>query len=322
MKKIFLAAFIFLGFSFFLTAQTAEPSKQKTSFYLELKSSYKNQIFRDYLFDSPDLLNSRLDWDADYLFYLGLTGGMKIKGLELFVSTDFTLPFECGHMYDSDWRTPGMKTNFSISDLYPAFGNDSLIGIKYHFLPGKNQAEFFISPVLIISNSYMRYNAKNTIGWCGDIKHTGLTQNYPWDSEYATKWRKYGIDLTNNITSVFCGLELSKKIRAFEAAGGILVSPYTYIFSIDHHLNSGEGKYYLMIQEAWFSVLDFYLSTGYSINKKNQIILSAQYSFCPRIDGEMYFGYNATNYELTIDISGFSFNKFTTTLSWRLSFGD
>lgn len=319
MKKIFFSAFIILIISSLLPAQTAEPSNKKISFYLQLDSAYKNQLFKDYLFDSPEVLNSRLDWDSDYLFTLGLTGGMKIGGVELFISSSFCLPFECGHMYDSDWRTVGLKTNYSISDLYTAFGNDSLIGLKYHFLPGKNQAGFFISPVLLVSNSYIKYNAKNTIGWCGDVGHTGLSQNYSWDSPYATKWRKYGIDLTNNITSVFCGIEFSKTIWAFEANAGVLVSPYTYIFSVDHHLNSGEGHYYMMIQEAVFSVLDFYFSGAYSINKRNAIILGASYSFSPRTDGDFYFGYYKTDYELSIDISGFDFKKFTTTLSWRIS---
>ena len=322
MKKLFFAAFTFLIFSCLLTAQTADPANHKISFYLEFNSYYKNQLFKDYLFDSPGVINSRLDWEADYLFNLGLTGGIKTSRAELFISTSFCLPFECGHMYDSDWRTVGMKTNYSLSDLYTAFGNDSLIGFKYKFSPGKNQSGFFISPVIVVSNSYISYNAKNTIGWCGDIKHTGLSQNYPWDSPYATKWRKYGVDLTNNITSVFCGLELAKKISAFEIKGGVLVSPYTYIFSTDHHLNSGDGQYYRMIQEAWFSVFDFYLSTGYSINKNNAIILSTDYSFCPRKDGKMYYGYSKTDYELTIDISSFSFKKLNAGLSWRLTFGN
>lgn len=319
MKKIFGFGFIFLIFSFNIWGQAEQATDKDLSFYLQLDSSYKNQVFKDYYFESPDRLKSRLDWESDYLFNLGLAVGIKIRGWEFFLSSQFSLPFECGKMYDSDWKTPGMKTNYSTSDLYTAFGNDSLLGIKYNFPLEKTHTKFYFSPEIIISNSYIRYNAKSTIGWCGDISHTHLSQDYPWDSPYATKWRKYGIDLTNNITCLFAGLEVSNYTGAFITKAGLLFSPYIYIFSIDHHIKKEPG-YYMMIQEASVAVWDFYLKTGYAINKKNSIILAFDYSFCPGIDGSVYRGFTKDKFEKALETSSFSFKKFTTTLSWQISF--
>ncbi len=318
MKKNLLILIIIFIFALKGFTQSAI-SSDNTFFYLELNSSYNKESLNDYLISTTGKTNSLLEWQADYLLREGLTAGVKHKKLEASLSAQFALPLKCGKMYDSDWREVGIKTNYSTSDLFAGFGCDSTLSIKYHLTLG-NQLPFFISPVAAVSNSFIKYHAKNTIGWCGDIAHTHLKEHHSWDSEYAKKVKKYGIDFTNNITSIFCGVEGVARFGNFTTNAGVLVSPFTFIFSIDHHLNKEEGHYYQMIQKPVFSVWDFYAGCGYSINQKNEIILSADYSFCPKISGDFYYGYYKIDNIIADETSQFSFSKFALTLSWRFIF--
>lgn len=316
MKKIFVIAIAFYIFSLPLTAKNALP--ENPHFYLQIISSYNKEAIDYFVIDTNGKTNSKLEWQSDYLFKEGIKAGYKIKQLEVNLKALFALPFECGKMYDSDWRITDIKTNYSKSDLFAKFGADTSLGIKYNFELAGKSASFFISPVLVISNSFISLAAKNTIGWCGDIWHTGLDQHQSWDSPYAKKVKKYGIDFKNNITSIFCGLEGSAFIKDFSINAGLLASPFTYIFSIDHHLNKEEGHYYQLIQKAYFAVWDFYASLGWSLNDKNSIILGTDFSFCPVIPGELYFGYYKIDNIIADETSSFSFNKLAITLSWRI----
>ncbi len=320
MKKAFFTIIIFFISSLFIAVHSAELTNQKILFFLEVNSSYNKESLNDYLIETTGKTNSLLEWNADYLFREGITGGMQSGNLVLALSVNFPLPFECGKMYDSDWRTTGIKTNYSTSDLFAGFGCDTTFSIKYNFQLAQNKFCWYVSPVISVSNSFIKYQAKNTICWCGDIAHTHMDQNYSWDSQYAKKVKKYGIDFTNNITSLFCGLEGSIQIQNFTANVGTLASPFTYIFSIDHHLNKEEGHYYQMIQKAVFSVWDLYAGCGYLINQKNEILLSADYSFCPKIPGDFYYGYYKIDHIIADETSRFSFTKFSLTLSWRFIF--
>ena len=320
MKKYFLAILIFFSFSSIFSAQENLQKEPSPAFHIELNSSYCNETRNYYVIETTGKTNSLLEWNADYLFKEGITGGMKIGNWELNLSTQFCLPFECGKMYDSDWYVPQIKTNLSKSDLFTAFGNDTKLTLKYSFELGKTGSNFFVSPVVFISNSFIRLEARNTIGWCGDMGHTHLDQHYPWNSEYAKKVKKYGINLTNNITSVFCGAELKKQFGPLITNIGALISPFTYIFSIDHHLNKEEGNYYQMIQKALFKAWDFYGGIGYSINNKNTILLGADYNICPVIPGELYYGYYKIDHIIADETSRFSYNIFSLTLSWQYLF--
>ena len=317
MKKSYFFVLIFFVFSSVISAQTEQ--SQNLSFYIELNSSYNHESRNDYVIATSGRINSLLEWNATYLFKEGITAGVKPGRWEFYVSTQFALPLECGKMYDSDWYVRDIKTNYSKSNLFTAFGLDAALGAKYHFLLGQNDWRFYISPQLAVTNSYIIFNAKNTIGWCGDIGHTH-TGNYAWDSEYAVIKRKYGIDLRNNITSVLLGLELSKYFGPAFVNAGALAAPFTYIFSVDHHLNKEGGRWYQMIQKAYFTQWNFYGTLGYSINNHHAIILKADYSFCPAVGGELYDGYYKVENIVTEEKSGFEFQKVGVSVSWRYTF--
>ena len=326
MKKISFCFFVFLisliTSKLYCTEtanQNASAASQKIDFSVGTKTSYNNEKRSYCVIDETGKLNSMLEWQSDYLFKFGVDGNLKIGMLEIFSSLVFPLPLNCGKMYDSDWRTAGIKTNFSKSDLFTDFGCDALFGFKYNFKAVLNNFKFFISPVIAVSNSYISLKAKNTIGWCGDTAHTHLEKNYPWNSEYSKKVKKYGIDFKNNITSVFCGVEVSKQFNSFWANIGVLSSPYTYIISVDHHLNKEEGYFYQLIQKSYFLFWDFYATTGYSINKKNMLLLFIDYSFCPEINGDFYYGWFKTENIIADETSSFSYKSFSLCFSWKIN---
>lgn len=310
MKKIFFSLILFFIFSSFLPAQGT---------YIELITAYNKESYNDYLIATSGKTNSLLEYKADYLFKEGLKANLEIRNFEINLSALFTLPFKCGDMYDSDWRASGIKTNYSHSDLYAGLGCDLILGLKYRFEIPAGNIDIFISPALVLSNSFISLKAKNTIGWCGDITHTHLDRHYSWDSPYAKKVKKYGINYCNNMTSIFCGLEASLKYKNFFSSAGALVSPFTYILAVDHHLNKEEGNWYQMIQKSSFAVWDFYASLGWSVNDKHSILLGADFSFCPEIPGDFYYGYFMTENIIADESSRFSFSKLAITISWRIA---
>ena len=320
MKKYFSIILISFIFSSLLNAQVSLQKKHKPAFYIELNSSYNNETRNYYLIETTGNTNSLLEWKSNYLFKEGIAGGIAIRNLEINLYTQFSLPFECGKMYDSDWRTVGIKTNYSTSDLFTALGNDTKFSLKYNFQLGEESNNFFVSPIVCISNSFIKFNAKNTVGWCGDTGHTHLQQDYPWNSEVAKKVNKYGIDFTNNITSILCGVGFEKQIGPFIVNTGALISPFTYILSIDHHLNKEDGQYYQLIQKALFKEWDFFGNFGYSINNNNTILLCVDYNFCPVIPGDFYYGYFKIENIIAEQTSRFSFKKLSVTFIWKYSF--
>lgn len=327
-NRLFRFVILLIASTCFQSVYSSEKN-DKILFRTQIDSYYCKQKLEYSIID--DVLhkeNSRLEWEADYLFKLGVAGDLQIKNLDIFCSASFPLPLECGKMYDSDWRTTGIRTNLSKSDLFINSGIDAVLGIKYNFEIsrkwdlGKSNTDFHfnISPLVNITNSFIKLEAKNTIGWCGDRGHTHLDRDYSWDSEYAKKVKKYGIDLTNNITSIFCGVEFSAVVKDIQVNAGFLISPYTYILSIDHHLNKEEGTFYQLVQKAYFKTMELYAAAGYSINKRNQLSLSVDYSFCPTINGDFYYGWFQIENILADETSRFSFSKFSLSLSWQIIF--
>lgn len=295
-------------------------SNQKSNFSVEIQTSYNNEKRNYCVIDESGKLNSMLEWQSDYLFKLGVVGNLKIGMLEIFSSVAFPLPLNCGKMYDSDWRTTGIKTNFSESDLFTDFGFDAVFGFKYNLKACVKNFNLFISPVIAVSNSFISLKAKNTIGWCGDTNHTHLEKNYPWNSEYAKKVKKYGIDFKNNITSVFLGIEIEKQFGRFYTGTGVLTSPYTYILSVDHHLNKEDGNYYQLVQKSFFSVWDFYICAKYFLSSKSLISFTADYSFCPPVIGDFYFGYFKIENIIADETSRFDFSKLSFSISLEILF--
>ena len=116
MKK-FIFCLTFLIVSSFISKTFCQDNEgaQKHIFNASVTTAYSHEKYEYSLIDVKGKENSRLEWEADYLFKLGLRGAFKYQSFEVFASALFPLPFDCGKMYDSDWRTEGIKTNLSIN---------------------------------------------------------------------------------------------------------------------------------------------------------------------------------------------------------------
>ncbi|MCR4733481.1 MAG: omptin family outer membrane protease [Treponema sp.] len=259
-------------------------------------------------------LNSQLDWDASYLFKTGARFQFNYKNLILNTSNLFALPFECGYMYDSDWYTEGIKTNYAKRTLSTDLYYDLNIELKYKFIFNHN---FSIIPIISYNFCYISFRSAGTIAYCGDSAHTGLFDDYPWDSEYAVQVEQYGIDVLNKISIFYLGSDLEKNIDNFTFGLKMLVSPFIYISSLDHHLNASGGRYYLLIHRALFYSFNMNLSCSYMINKKNELILSTNFSYLPDITGYFYMG-KEKNADNLASGTKFSFTKFSVNLGWRI----
>ncbi|MCR4952519.1 MAG: hypothetical protein K6A43_00455 [Treponema sp.] len=275
--------------------------------------SYSNQSFVDKIYNG-DYMNSMLEWNASYLFKAGVGADVQAENLIFSTVAKLNIPAKCGIQYDSDWRTEGIKTNYSTGNLYNQFGIDVYAQIKYKFeLP----FEFSVLPVISFKNDYVQLQAKDIYCWCGDSAHTGLWDDYSWDSEYAKYVKKYGIDLNTNILSFYFGAQIQKSFEHFYLGFSAQISPYTYIFSVDHHLGKTGGTYYQMEQIALFWAWIFDFSSGYFINKHNSLNLNVSANFCPETRGNLYNGYNKIGKYLLNETSSFAFSMFLIDFYWK-----
>lgn len=304
---------------FFLTFVTAffTPNfVHSFSFSVSPVITYSKESITDKIYDG-DYLHSMLEWESFYIFKAGAAAEIEHKNLSFQSSAKFNLPLKCGLQYDSDWYTPGIKTNFSTGNLYTSLGFDINFELKYKFnLP----FGFSVFPVTSFYSSYVQLEAQDIYSWCGDAAHTGLNQDYSWDSEYAKRVKKYGINL-NSLTTLVCfGAEIKKDFEKFYLDTKILVAPYLSIISVDHHLGKDGGKYYQMEHEAFFTAWNFDFTGGYFINKHNSINLNLNVNFCPEIQGKLFFGWFKIGKVLAPETSTFQFTKFSANLFWQYTF--
>ena len=277
--------------------------------------SYNNDTFIYSIYDGP-YINSQLEWKSSYLFKLGINTEINYKNLIFDISNAAAIPLNCGTMYDSDWFTENIKTDLSKSDLKADFCYDLELNLKYRFELKNN---YSIVPNISFNYSYTSLKADNTIGWCGDRSHTGLSEDYPWNSEYAVTVNKYGIDFYNHTIIFFCGCGIEKKINKFQINFDAAISPYIFISTIDHHLNNSKGRYFLLMQEAFFSAVNLELTCSYNITEKNRLCITPAFYYCPEIRGVFYLGKEKAKNNLADQPCSFSFNKFSITISYTVN---
>ena len=308
MKKLFVVIFVFF-FPFLVFG------REDFSLAVEPRLSYNNNTITYKIYDPLGAKNSQLDWESQYLIKAGVGVSAVFNKITLDGLLLFDLPFRTGVMYDSDWRTVGLKTNLSEHELFAGFGCDFKLEFKYDFsLP----ADFFVSPVVSLQNYYSSFNAKNTIGRCGDTAHTHLEQNYAWNSEHSKKVKKYGIDYYCENVIFFGGLQLQKDLDNFSFKLKALVSLYNYVFSVDHHLNKEDGTYYQLIQKSILSVQEYSVLCSYAINEKNSFNLGFSYSFCPERPADFYYGYFITDNIIADETAGLEFTRMSVNAGWQI----
>lgn len=286
------------------------------SFSVEPNFSFNNDSLTYKIYDGTRV-NSQLDWNASYLFKAGIGLNFEIENLIVSNANLFSLPLKCGIMYDSDWYTEGIKTNLSVHDLQTDFCYDFSLDLKYRFSVPQN---FYFYQVLSLKNFYSQFRAKEGTGWCGDMAHTGLDEDHPWNSEFNVCVEKNGINLDNTISAFFLGLEIQKDFDRFFFDVAFLTAPFVYISSLDHHLNAEGGRYYLLIQNAFFSCYEVDIKSGIHLNKKNVLKFSTDLSFSPELKGVLYFGKKRSNEELADETASFSLKKSSVSVIWNIIF--
>ena len=305
-KSIALIIFIFL-FSFAEKLNAISASFSPVISYNNNSSAYA-------IYDEK-IKNSLLEWNASYFAKAGYEAKFNFGAFSLSNTTLFNLPLKCGNQYDSDWRTQNIKTNYSTGDLYTDFGFDFEVEIKYQF---KAAETFYIFPLLAFKNYYTQFRAKNIWAWCGDTYHTGLGQNVEWNDAASVRVKKYGIDLYSEIAAFYLGFELEKTFGPLALGTKVLLSPYTFMLNVDHHLNKEEGHWYQLIEKAVFKTWDFSLYAEYEVKAKNFINLAINTTFCPQTPGDFYFGYFDIENIIADETSTFGFSFFSIKMGWRI----
>ncbi len=313
-KKFLLSSLIFLfAGTNLLFASNVHPEKSESKLFLLPLISYSNNSTVYNIYDTDGNLNSRLEWQEKYNF--GLGAGLLFEHRQLFFKAGvvFSLPFECGSMYDSDWRTIGLKTNLSKGALFSSFGTTVDMQIGWNFLL-KNS--FYISPLVCLRERFSIVKAKNLIGYCGDTYHTGLSKDISWDDPKAKKVRKYGIDLYSSLTCFFSGLRIGKAFDKLDFNLSFLISPLSLFLCIDHHLNKEEGSWYQLSQKT--IVLDFETAVEYDISQNLAFNASLNYNFCPDRPGDFYFGYFAVENIKADEGCSLKFSTFNLNLGFKI----
>lgn len=248
--------------------------------------SYSNEQIKYNIYNTNGNLNSCLEWQADYLLKTGVAFSIQNTNFKFSVLTLFDLPFRCGNMQDSDWRSEKIKTNFCKGELYSGFGFDLEFNFEYSIRLNDN---FCIMPQILITNSYTSFKSKKVTGWCGDMTHTNLPYNVAWNDESSKKVRKYGIDLYNNLTCLYFGIAMEQTWSNIKLGVSAKISPFSNIICIDHHLNKEEGHFYQLIVNPISSKFDLW--TILTLDKIFSIHLLTTYSLNPDTFGDFYFGY-------------------------------
>ena len=208
-------------------------------------SSFEEAYYYDNSLDYSDNLCSLLEWKQNPSFIVGLKTDINLKNFSWFIDFSTKFPMKCGYMYDSDYWENGIKFNYSINENYlnGAFSIDS--GFSY-FIKIHN---FLITPSIFGSYSYIFFSAKNGYGWYAGSADSSDGQVHSWDSSYAHyypdgKYHLAGVDYKNQTFYFMFGLDFSRIFfEKWQPTLGLYVSPFTYVYVIDHHLGKTSNFY-------------------------------------------------------------------------------
>lgn len=269
----------------------------------------------EYIFSpSGKRIVSYLEWKATPLIQAGLEVSYTGKILELSLGGDYSLPIECGQMFDSDWISSGLKTTYSIHKI------NSVCNYDFYIETGLNIPikKITITPGITWNYYFDHFHAHDGYGWYGGEAYSKNGEDNSWDSPYARKAKKlYPIDLTRKAYDVFFGFKLSfAPINLLSFSLGSYLALYTKVHSYDYHFgkpNTLNDFSFNEIQEDCLSRFKETLSISYTFSKYFAVNLKASYLFGMLIKGELY-----DDDELTTQKSGSDISSFNVKLSLSL----
>lgn len=280
-------------------------SETKLSFSLQpntsLVFSQHDEIFYSSIGKEKPV--SLLEWKSKPLWSIGIDATIAIKNLSLKTGFSYAIPIRCGEMHDSDFETfSGMKYCYSINELYSNLNLNFFLDLNYEI----NLAGFFsISPIISLQYNYDNFQAKNGYGWYG--METASHPLVEWDdsrAKYYAKGKLNGVDFYRHSFFTFCGLGCDFNISRFIIGFDILMSPYTYFQTMDHHLSKSGGYHVLQKQSSSFTHYTIGGSISYKINEQFSPQIEINYISGSTIKGKLYSDIYSGQMELTDQKSG------------------
>lgn len=280
-------------------------STAKISFSLEpntiLNFSQHDEIFYSSIGKEKPV--SLLEWKSKPLWSIGIDATIAIKNLSLKTGFSYAIPIRCGEMHDSDFETfSGMKYCYSINELYSKSNFNTLLELDYKIVL---TSFFSISPIISLQYNYDNFQAKNGYGWYG--METASHPLVEWDdsrAKYYAKGKLNGVDFYRHSFFTFCGLGCDFNISRFIIGFDILMSPYTYFQTMDHHLSKSGGYHVLQKQSSSFTHYTLGGSISYKINEQFSPQIEINYISGSTIKGKLYSDIYSGQMELTDQKSG------------------
>ena len=267
----------------------AESDEKRFSLFVEPTAGFKEGTYGEYIYTSVSISEplSYLEWNLNPLWTLGLNFHGKYKNFGFNLNTSFGLPSQCGTMYDSDWDIfKDLKVMYSINEVYSSLNFDGFLDVFYDF----DFSSFFsISPFCSLYYSYSSLSAKNGYGWYGTDIYSLNHNEVSWDdpnARFFSKGKLFGIDFLRHSFFTFFGLMLRIEYDRLCLSSGFMISPFSYFYTDDHHLNRKNGYHFIEIQKAFWADyrLDFEILVR--LTKKINLLNHIQFLFGKNVFGD------------------------------------
>lgn len=307
--------FISFIFVFIISAASLFSDEWKNDFLLEFTPYFTLSKGRlnEYIYSSSDdsIKKSKLEWNLNPLYRFGIESKFGWKNIFIAGQADFSLPVNCGTLYDSDWNSTGeIKTIYSKLEEKSDLIFNSSFGIGYDFnLKNKatNRKYFSISPVINFDYSYFKIKSDNGYGYFGAEDYSKNGTDVPWDSEYARYHKVYGIDLERMYYNLFTGLILEiYPTEKISFGCDFNFSVYSYIVTYDKHFAKNSWYNLNGYQKSPFDYLKFSFFSNYKFSNKISMRLKIGILNGNVVKGDFYHNYYSSKPTLSRQKSGSS----------------
>ena len=242
---------------------------------------------------------SYLEWEEKPSANIGIDFLYNLKNNNFKLSFAYALPIQCGKMTDSDWSESGIKYAYSV--------NKNKIECNLFFETAYNYEFKFnkiisISPIFNLKFCYSSYEARNGYGWYGTEKWSKNGELVPWNDENAHyfpdgKYNLAGIDLFRYTFILGIGFITNLNFNRINISSGLQLSPFSYIYSIDHHLGKNNDFKYEEIQYPIFKYFDLNMQISYKINKLLKLYFKYNLETCLKTKGKSYKNMTSKSYQ-------------------------
>jgi len=242
MKKLFLLLVILFSFAGIFAADVS-------FFNIETYLAYQRGCNDEaYYYDgawgsTEGEIKSLLEWN-----FSGIGPGIALEGAfrNFYIGLDSTFLFDTfnSKMYDSDFSTDGIKTNYAIYKYKKSYYTNIELKTGYIF---QLTDSCRITPIASVQHNYMNYESENIEGWYGRAPYSTDGDDHAWNSEYAHHYPDgvyhiAGINYESHIVSTFAGVNFGYDFNdKLSLSSGVFISPFTYIYAFDRHLGKSGG---------------------------------------------------------------------------------